>query len=170
MVSTADPEIARGVRLLRNQGQQRRYENEVVGFNNRMTDIHAALGRVQLRQLEAWTLRRQQNAAFLDANLRGVVTPSVATGAKHVYHQYTIRIPGHDRDAFAEQLAQRGVGTGIYYPIPTHRLPAYRRTASLPVTEQVVRECLSLPVHPAVTDAELETIAEAVNAIASAGA
>ena len=106
MVSCADAPLARSIRLLRNQGMQRRYENEVVGFNARMTDVHAAIGRAQLAKLPGWTQQRQQNAKFLDANLCGVVIPPVADGAVHVYHQYTIRIPD-DRDGFARALARR---------------------------------------------------------------
>ena len=89
MVSCADADLARQVRLLRNQGMERQYENEVVGLNNRMTDIHAAIGRVQLTKLAGWTAVRQANAAYFDEHLRGVVTPPVADGAVHVYHQYT---------------------------------------------------------------------------------
>ena len=96
MVTTANAETARKVRLLRNQGMEKRYANEVVGFNTRMTDIHAAIGRVQLGKLAAWTAQRQANAAFLTAHLDGVVTPSIAPGAVHVFHQYTIRVPGHE--------------------------------------------------------------------------
>ena len=132
MVVTRDPDVARTVRLLRNQGQERRYENEIVGLNNRMTDIHAAIGRVQLRRLQDWTEARIRNAAFFDAELRGVVVPTVAPGAVHVYHQYTIRVPGHDRDAFAARLAGMGVGSGVYYPIPNHRLKPYARSEDLP--------------------------------------
>lgn len=170
MVVTDDASVARTVRLLRNQGQERRYENEVVGLNNRMTDIHAAIGRVQLSKLEAWTQTRQRNADFLTSELKGVVTPRVAAGARHVYHQYTIRTSGHDRDRFAELLADRGVGTGVYYPIPNHRLPAYNRALDLPETEMAAKECLSLPVHPSLSQADLETIVDAVNEIAAAGA
>lgn len=170
MVTTADAELARTVRLLRNQGQERRYENEIVGLNNRMTDIHAAIGRVQLTHLEEWTRTRQANASFLTAQLRGVVAPPVAPGASHVYHQYTIRVVGHDRDRFAEELAARGVGSGVYYPIPTNRLPAFHGSQDLAVTDATVQECLSLPVHPSLTSAELEQIVGAVNAVAAAGA
>jgi len=170
MVTTADDRVARTVRLLRNQGQERKYENEIVGFNNRMTDIHAAIGRVQLTKLAGWTKQRQANAAFLDAHLDGVITPPVADGASHVYHQYTIRVVDQDRDAFAEALHERGIGSGVYYPIPNHRLPAYARTQDLPETERAARECLSLPVHPSLSQADLERIAEAVNAVARAGA
>jgi dTDP-4-amino-4,6-dideoxygalactose transaminase len=156
-----------------------------------MTDIHAAIGRVQLAKLAGWTKQRQDNAAFLDANISGVVTPPVAPGATHVYHQYTIRTVGHDRDAFAEALTAQGVGSGVYYPIPNHRLPSLIHFSprpgngrqcgtqgccpsgvceAMPVTEQVARECLSLPVHPSLSQADLERIAAAVTKVASAGA
>ena len=170
MVSCATPELARRVRLLRNQGMERRYENEVVGFNNRMTDLHAALGRVQLTKLAGWTKQRRENAAFLDANLHGVALPAVAPGATHVYHQYTIRVPS-DRDGFAAALQARyGVGSGVYYPIPNHRLPSFGLALELPETERAAAEVLSLPVHPSLTQADLERIVEAVNALARAGA
>lgn len=170
MVSTGDPQVARMVRLLRNQGMEKRYENEVVGFNTRMTDIHAAIGRVQLTKLAGWTAKRQANAEFLNANIQGVVTPRVAPGAVHVWHQYTIRVVGHDRDKFASALGDLGVGSGVYYPIPNHRLPSYGLTMDLPVTERVAKECLSLPVYPGLTEEQLDRIVSAVNTVASAGA
>ena len=107
---------------------ERQYENELVGLNNRMTDIHAAIGRVQLAKLAGWTEQRQRNAAYFDSNLKGVVVPPVSPKAVHVYHQYTIRVP-EDRDGVATALREEhGVGTGVYYPIPNHRLPSYRQT------------------------------------------
>ena len=173
MVSAANDEIARMLKLLRNQGMERQYENEVVGFNARMTDIHAAIGRVQLTKVDAWTKTRQQNAAFLDANLQGVVVPPVADGAVHVYHQYTIRVP-EDRDGFVAALkAEHNVGSGVYYPIPNHRLPSlasYAPGLDLPETERAAREVVSLPVHPSLSQADLERIVAAVNAVAGAGA
>lgn len=170
MVTTASDEVARNVRLLRNQGMEKRYENELVGFNTRMTDLHAAIGRVQLTKLAGWTEQRQRNAAFLDANLENVVVPPVAEGATHVYHQYTIRVVGQDRDTFAAELASRGVGSGVYYPIPNHRLPSFGLTLDLPETEKAALECLSLPVHPALSQEDLEKVVEVVNAVAKAGA
>ncbi|MFS2280100.1 DegT/DnrJ/EryC1/StrS family aminotransferase [Microbacterium sp. OR21] len=173
MVTTATAEIARRVKLLRNQGMERQYENEVIGFNARMTDIHAAIGRVQLTKVDAWTKTRQANAAFLDANLRGVVVPPVAEGAVHVYHQYTIRVP-EDRDGFVRALKdEHQVGSGVYYPIPNHRLPSlapYAPGLDLPETERAAREVVSLPVHPSLTQADLERIVTAVNTVAGAGA
>ncbi len=168
MVTTACDHLARQVRLLRNQGMERRYENEVIGFNTRMTDIHAAIGRVQLTKLAGWTSQRQANAAFFDAHLEGVVVPPVAAGAVHVYHQYTIRVP-EDRDGFAAELARLGVGSGVYYPVPIHRLPSFGQVWDLPQTERAARECLSLPVHPSLSDRDLETIVGACNATARAG-
>jgi perosamine synthetase len=172
MVSTATEDIARGVRLLRNQGMERQYENEVIGFNARMTDIHAAIGRVQLTKVDAWTRTRRQNAAFLDANLRGVVVPTVADGAVHVYHQYTVRVP-EDRDGFVRALREEHqVGSGVYYPIPNHRLPSLAPFApglDLPETERAAGEVVSLPVHPSLSAADLDRIVTAVDAVAGAG-
>ncbi|WP_144796031.1 DegT/DnrJ/EryC1/StrS aminotransferase family protein [Microbacterium paludicola] len=173
MIVGADEEIARRARLLRNQGMERQYENEIVGFNARMTDIHAAIGRVQLTKVDAWTRTRQMNADFLDKNLRGVVTPPVAQGANHVYHQYTVRVP-EDRDGFVAALKdEHNVGAGVYYPIPNHRLPSLRRYApglELPVTEQAAAEVVSLPVHPSLSQGDLDRIVHAVNTVAGAGA
>lgn len=170
MVVTPDEKIARMLRLLRNQGMEQRYKNEVIGFNTRMTDIHAAIGRVQLRKLPAWTAQRQANAAFLDANISGVVVPPVAAGASHVYHQYTIRVPvetGERRDAFMASLADKGVGSGVYYPTPIHRLPSFELALDLPETELAARQVLSLPIHPALSAADLKQVAEAVTTTAN---
>ena len=169
MVVTESAEIARTLRLLRNQGQEIRYRNEIIGFNTRMTDIHAAIGRVQLAKLPAWTKQRQENAAFLDANIKGVVTPFVAPGTTHSYHQYTIRVPGNNaevRDKFMEELTKRGVGSGVYYPTPIHRLPSFNLKLDLPETEKLVNECISLPVHPSLSKDELATVANAVTEVA----
>jgi dTDP-4-amino-4,6-dideoxygalactose transaminase len=169
MVTTGSPEIARQMRLLRNQGMERRYENEVIGFNTRMTDIHAAIGRVQLTKLAGWTADRQKNAEFLSANLQGVVTPKTAPGAVHVFHQYTIKVESGDRDAFASELTRQGVGNGVYYPTPIHRLPSFGLALDLPGTELAASQVLSLPVYPTLSEAELETIVVAVNTTAQAG-
>ncbi len=169
MVSVASPEIERRLRLYRNQGMERQYENEVVGFNARMTDIHAAIGRVQLTKVDAWTRRRQQNAAFLTENLVNVITPTIANGATHVFHQYTIRVPD-DRDGLAAALrSEYNVGSGMFYPIPNHRLAPFKSPAYLAETERAASECLSLPVHPSLSQDDLERIVAAVNTLAKAG-
>jgi perosamine synthetase len=164
MIVTADPQVARTVRLLRNQGMEQRYANEIVGFNNRMTDINAAIGRVQLGKLAAWTAARQLNAKTLDVGLvgvEGVAVPTVADGAVHVYHQYTVRIAS-DRDGVADRLAANGVGSGVYYPTPIHRLSSFNVTLDLPETERATREVLSLPVHPALSQLDVEAVIAAL--------
>ena len=169
MCVTDSPDIARMLKLLRNQGQEIRYKNEVVGFNTRMTDIHAAIGRVQLAKLPGWTKKRQENAAFLSANLKNVVVPHVAPGTTHSYHQYTILIPGKDankRDEFIKRIGEKGVGSGVYYPTPIHRLPSFNLDIHLPVTEEIITECVSLPVYPTLTQDELNTIVSVVNEVA----
>ncbi|WP_217136072.1 DegT/DnrJ/EryC1/StrS family aminotransferase [Leucobacter chinensis] len=177
MVACATDEIARNMRLLRNQGMETRYANEVIGFNTRMTDIHAAIGRVQLTKVDAWTAERQRNAAALDAGLAGIAglsTPQVAEQAVHVYHQYTVRIDGNERDRVSEALREEHqVGSGVYYPIPNHRLPSLAHFApslELPETERAAREVLSLPVHPSLSEADLDRIITAMHAVMSAGA
>ena len=177
MVTCATEQLARNMRLLRNQGMEKQYENEVVGFNARMTDIHAAIGRVQLTKVDAWTAKRQMNAAALDAGLSGisgVQIPKVHQDAVHVYHQYTIRIDAAERDRAQLALKEEyGVGTGVYYPIPNHRLPSLAKFAPelhLPETERAAAEALSLPVHPSLTEGELERIVLAVTAVVRAGA
>jgi len=173
MVSCATPEIVRTMKLLRNQGMEAQYKNEIVGFNARMTDIHAAIGRVQLTKVGAWTEQRRSNASFLNANLTGVVIPPVAAEAVHVYHQYTIRVP-EGRDRFVAALKDEyGVGSGVYYPVPNHRLDSLQHFApglDLPATEKAAREVVSLPVHPSLGQGDLDRIVEAVNALAGAGA
>ncbi len=170
MVSAATDEIEHQLRLYRNQGMLQQYHNEVVGLNNRMTDIHAAIGRVQLTKVDAWTQTRQSNAAFLSANLEGVVVPPVAEGAVHVYHQYTVRV-ADDRDGLSKALKDEyQVGSGMFYPVPNHRLKPFARDIHLANTEQAAAECLSLPVHPSLSQDDLERIVTAVNTLAKAGA
>ncbi len=170
MVSAADDEVERSLRLYRNQGMLQQYHNEVVGLNNRMTDIHAAIGRVQLTKVGAWTAQRQDNAAFLSKHLEGVTTPPTLPGAVHVFHQYTVRV-AEDRDGVAAALKQEySVGSGMFYPVPNHRLKPFQSPVELPETERAAKECLSLPVHPSLSQEDLERVVEAVNAVVKAGA
>ncbi len=170
MVSVADPEVERLLRLYRNQGMEQQYRNEVVGFNARMTDIHAAIGRVQLTKVDAWTARRQDNAAFLSAHLEGVTPPPVREGAVHVYHQYTVRV-ADDRDGLATALREEyAVGSGMFYPVPNHELKPFQVDVELPETALAAAQCLSLPVHPSLSQEDLERIVTAVNTLARAGA
>ena len=173
MVSTADPQIARALRLLRNQGMEQRYANEIVGANVRMTDVSAAIGRVQRAKLPGWTEQRIAHAGYLTRHITApnVITPSVAEGARHVFHQYTVRVRG-DRDAAMAHLTEAGIGNAVYYPTPIHRLKPYwepdqkaGRTWDLPETERAAAEVVSLPVHPALSASDLERIVAAVNTL-----
>lgn len=177
MVACANAEIERNMKLLRNQGMETQYANELIGFNTRMTDIHAAIGRVQLTKIDGWTARRQANAARLNdglSGLAGVTTPKVAPEAVHVYHQYTVRMPAEDRDRVRQALAdEHQVGAGIYYPIPNHRLPSlapFAPAVDLPETEKAASEVLSLPVHPSLTDGDIDRIIHGLTTVMSAGA
>jgi perosamine synthetase len=161
MVVCRDEDTARRVRLLRNQGMEQRYRNEVAGLNNRMTDLAAAMGRVQLRRLPGWNEERRAVAAAYGQQLVGVDVPRVSPLAEPVWHQYTVR--SHDRDALAAHLDARGVDSNVYYPVPVHRLPAYAQELELPETERAAREVLSLPIRPGLTEAEVDHVVTAVN-------
>jgi dTDP-4-amino-4,6-dideoxygalactose transaminase len=169
MIVCESEEYGRACRLLRNQGMEKRYENEVIGFNTRMTDIHASIGRVQLQKIATWTQKRQRNAKYLNENLSGVVTPYIPERYSHVFHQYTIRVEGINRDEFAEELRKRGVDSGVYYPKPIHKLPSFNLGFDLPNTKIACEEVLSLPIHPSLSKRDLEKIAETVNKVANAG-
>jgi len=169
MITTASQDIARRCRMLRNQGMETRYANEIIGLNNRMTDLHAAIGRIQLTKLAKWTAQRRSNAQFFDENLTSVVIPYVAPSAFHVYHQYTIRIEGQSRDDFLAEMNKRGIGCGVYYPKAVHRLPSYNEGGDLPETERACSEVISIPVHPSLTEQELEKIVTVINSISTAG-
>lgn len=169
MITTNDPELNRIARLLRNQGMERRYENEIVGFNLRMTDIHAAIGLEQLKKLNGWTETRRNNAHYFNKHLLGVSVPTVIDNAFHVYHQYTIRIVNQSRNEFATKLDSMGIGTGVYYPTPVHRLKSFNLDTELPQTESACNEALSIPVHPSLTLEDLDRIIDGVNSLAAKG-
>lgn len=167
MITTDDDQVAETSRLLRNHGMKRRYYHDMLGFNMRTTDLCAAIGLTQMDRLAGFTARRQANAAYYNEHLRSVVTPSVPAGYEHVWHQYTIRVDGgRDRDAAVKHLADAGIGTGIFYPVPAHQQGYMRETVGdvcLPVAEQLAREVISLPVHPQLSQAELEQVVAEVN-------
>jgi dTDP-4-amino-4,6-dideoxygalactose transaminase len=169
MVTTDDADLAGRVRLMREHGMQVRYHHDIIGYNFRMTDLAAAIGLAQLPKLPGYNDRRRAIAARYDAELRGVLTPVARPGVTHVYHQYTIRV--RERDAFADRLRERGVGSAIYYPIPVHRQKPFLALGyadqRYPVTERLTTEVLSIPVHPSLTDDEVETVIGAVNETAA---
>ena len=169
MLTTDDGELAERVRLLREHGMKVRYHHEVIGYNFRMTDIAAAIGLAQLPKLPANNDRRREIAARYDTELRGVITPRVRPNATHVYHQYTLRV--NQRAAFAEALKGHGVGNAVYYPIPVHRQKPYFALGygaeSMPVTDRLTAQVLSIPVHPSLSDQEVTAVIAAVNAVAA---
>ena len=168
LITTDDDDLARFLRLFRNQGMERRYHHEILGYNLRLTDIQAAIGLVQLDRLEGHTARRRELAACYDQRLDGlpVTRPVTPADRTHAFHQYTLRV-GAGRDAIAAEMSAAGIGTGIYYPIPLHR-QAYIAdlgiNASLPETDAAAATVLSLPMHPALTDAEQDRVVEALAA------
>lgn len=168
IITTDDDAVAEQARLIRSHGMPRRYYHEHFGYNFRMTDIAAAIGLEQLKRLDDWNSRRIRNAGLLTDGIKdidGIEAPVTPPKRKHVFHQYTIRLTkdGIDRDAVIEGLKQRGVGSMIYYPIPVHKQRIYAdETGTYPLTEQYSDEVLSLPVHPAVTDDDTQTILDAL--------
>jgi dTDP-4-amino-4,6-dideoxygalactose transaminase len=168
MITTNDEALAQRCRMIRNHGMQRRYYHEILGYNFRTSDLHSAIGLAQVDRLAEFTKKRKENAAYLNAHITSVKTPQVREGYEHVWHQYTIRVDGsRNRDAAIKQLNDAGVGTGIFYPFPAYRqahlVEAGYGNLSLPVTECIVDEVISLPVHPQLTQADLETIVTEVN-------
>ncbi len=138
-----------------------------------MTEISAAIGRAQLARLDGFNERRRRNASLLDealAGVEGVVTPVERKGYRHVYHQYTLRLAG-DRDGFQHRLREVGIGTAVHYEVPVHRQPLYvglgYGEASMPEAERAALEVLSIPVHPALSDEDLERVASAVREAAT---
>jgi dTDP-4-amino-4,6-dideoxygalactose transaminase len=166
MITTDDDGVAERARMMRSHGMKRRYHHDMLGYNFRMSDLHAAIGVVQVERLEGLTVNRRANAAYLSANLKGVRLPTVKEGCEHVWHQYTVRVNG-DRDAAVKQLYKAGIGTGIFYPVPAHKQPHLAEMGYgdqvLPVAERASREVISLPVHPQLSQADLEKIIFEVN-------
>lgn len=174
MITTDDEEINRKARLIRQHGQSRRYVNEVLGYNFRMTDIAAVLGIYQLKRLDASNSRRNNNAAFLTehiSKIKGLIPPHIAPKRNHVFHQYTIRVTQdykYSREKLQQILSSQGIGTAIYYPTPIPQQPFYQQIGyqeQLNVTDIIAKEVLSLPVHPSLTDKDLKTIVEALKGV-----
>jgi perosamine synthetase len=161
MLATNDPSIVESAKRFRQHGMGAQYEYLSLGYNYRMTDLAAAIGRVQLRRLPRIAADRRANAAFYDAELAGVdgiATPYVPANASHAYHQYSILIDptqttnGADRNAVRAALAASGIGSGIYYPIPLHLHPLFASygygRGDFPIAERVSEQILALPIHP----------------------
>lgn len=166
MVTTDDAALARRIAMLRDHGRADKYTHPVLGLNCRLDEIQAAIVCLKMDCIEGWTEGRRRNAAFYNRALAGsgLGLPHERPGGRHVYHQYVVR--SARRDALARHLSERGIATGVHYPLPCHLqewcLPYGRGPGSLPVSEALSREVLSLPVYPELTAEQRERVASAV--------
>ncbi len=171
MITTDDKAIADRSRVIRDQGQTKKYFHDLLSYNFRMTNFAAALGIGQLKVLNGKNDKRAANARYLTSGLskiEGIVPPYTAPGRTHVFHQYNIRVTEKfrtTRDELQKRLADSGIGTGINYPLPIHKQPVYLQMGyedRLPVSEKAAGQVLSLPVHPGVNDEDLEQIVRSI--------
>jgi len=173
MVTTSDKGFNERLRLLINHGQSEKYLHTRIGYNYRLTDVAAAIGVVQLKKLEKFNMRRRKNAEYFDTHIsvKGLITPVVAQGMHHVYHQYVVRLTDEfplKRADFMEYLKVKGIGTAVHYPIPIHHQPVYARANepdSCPISTSLATSVLSIPVHPLLDQKELAYICDAINRV-----
>lgn len=164
-VFTNDKNLAEKVAMIANHGQKKKYHHDIIGVNSRLDTIQAAVLNVKLKYLDDYTRRRNDVAAFYDHALKGVgdiKTPVRSSSSTHVFHQYTIQTS--KRDALKEHLEKSGIPSMIYYPVPLHLQPAYRKNQpdSFPVTERLSKTVISLPIHTEMNDEQLTFICDAI--------
>ena len=164
-----DDALAERVRMIANHGQQVKYRHDVIGCNSRLDTLQAAILNVKLKYLDRYTEARQQAAARYDELLKdvaGIILPKRTENSTHVFHQYTIRVLNHRRDALKAYLAEQGIPSMIYYPVPLHLQKAYiqegKGIGTFPVAERLCEEVLSLPMHTELTLEMQEFIAERI--------
>jgi dTDP-4-amino-4,6-dideoxygalactose transaminase len=171
MCVTNDEVLAERMEVLRVHGGKPKYYHALIGGNFRIDELQAAVLNVKLPHLDAWTAGRQRNAKFYDAAfaraaLAGVQTPRAATGVRHIYNQYVIRVS--ERDALREHLQTHGVGTEIYYPVPLHLQQCFAylggRPGDFPHSERAAAETLALPIYPELTETQLQYVVDAIAA------
>ena len=173
IITTDDEDLAENAKMFRAHGASVRYHHDEIGYNFRMTDISAAIGLAQLNKIDEFNDKRIENAAYLNEGLKdvdGVITPHCADKAKHVYHQYTIRVEKGNRDDWVDIINECGVGTGIHYPIPLYNQPIYKSLGiegDCPKAEHAADNVISLPVHPSLTKEDLDRVICAVKTASS---
>ncbi len=170
MIITSDDDIKERAEKLINHGRVDHYRHDILGYNYRMSDIAAAIGRKQLEKLPEYNQCRRKNALYLNhklGELDWLDVPQVEKDFYHVYHQYTVRVPDGQRGDLSQHLQEQDVGSGVYYPTPVYAQPLYEKKGygdiELKNTEKACKEVLSLPVHPGVDDEDLDKIVEAVS-------
>jgi len=173
-ITTDDEDVARRVRMLRDHGQTEKYHHAIEGFNGRLDAIQAGFLRVKLRHLDGWNDQRRAAAIrykelFQKLSLPSLIVPFESEASNAVYHLYVIRTP--DRDALASNLKENRIGTGLHYPVPVHLQPCYSSwrlpVGSLPVTEKVASEVLSLPMFPGLQPSQQERVVSQIEAFMS---
>jgi dTDP-4-amino-4,6-dideoxygalactose transaminase len=176
MVVTNDDGLAERLARLRVHGGRQMYHHEEVGYNSRLDALQAAVLLAKLPYLDSWSAARRENAAYYDEALAGIeeiTTPALRTGAVSVHNQYTIRVADGRRDSLRDHLADRGVGSGIYYPVPLHLQACFAHlgyeAGTFPESERACREVLSLPVYPELDEAQREHVARQVRAFFEEG-
>jgi dTDP-4-amino-4,6-dideoxygalactose transaminase len=174
IVTTSDPVVVERIRRLRNYGERAKYEHVVKGVNSRLDALQAAFLSVKLRHLPAWNEARSRHAATYAAELNGVgdlVPQRRSDSFTHVYHLFVIET--ERRDALREHLSERGIQTGIHYPIPIHRQEAYADlglpAGSFPVAERLARQTLSLPMYPELTGEQIGAVTQAIREFFASG-
>lgn len=164
MIVTDSEDFAKKLRSLRAHGTTKKYFSEVQGWNSRLDEIQAAILRVKLRYLDNWSTGRRERAAYYDRLIRqqipSVIAPVTATSREHVFHQYTVRV--ENRDVVSKALAERGIPSTVYYPVPIHMQPIYAslgyEQGDLPESERAANEALSLPIFPELTNTQIESV------------
>ena len=166
-ITTNDAELVRKALVLRNYGSEKKYHNEVIGFNSRLDECQAAFLSVKLRYLMEWTRQRQEIASWYNEDLKGVgdlILPEIAERATHAYHLYVVRTK--NRDELQKYLSDNGIGTLIHYPIPPHLQEAYKylgfKKGDFPIAEEIANTCLSLPIWPGLKEEGVTIITDAI--------
>lgn len=165
---TRNEELAKRLRMIVNHGQSKRYYHDDIGVNSRLDTLQAAVLRIKLRRLDEYSSNRQKAAAFYDKAFEGIIglsTPKRATWSNHVFHQYTLKVDGLNRDALVDLIQEKGVPCMIYYPVPLHHQKAYRddqHDGKLSVTEKLCTQVFSLPMHTHLDDEQLNFITNTV--------
>jgi dTDP-4-amino-4,6-dideoxygalactose transaminase len=171
MVVTDDPEIAERIRSLRNYGQSQKYHHDALGYNHRLDTLQAAVLRVKLRHLDEWNQARRDHAAQYANTLANapVILPKVAPYSEPVWHLYVVLT--ENRDELAQHLGNKGISTGIHYPIPIHLQTCYQSLpypkGSFPVTEQYAQEMLSLPMFAELSEDDVSRVGHLVEEFAT---